>query len=185
MVATQCRPNGLASASTVAINTIPLASSLNTNILSCHPNGQATNQSESQVWQHQSMTNPSSAPHDFGNQDAVPPLSIGGTAAVGQMMVDGALAEQMALADWDEDDERGPQPEDGPLDGAHSVERFFLGTPPSSLPASSPAGGARRDSPRTPLRKSSRRLTAREQKRAARRAMMTTHGSRLLFGASL
>ena len=96
------------------------------------------------------------------------------------MMVDSAFAEQMAMEDWHADEERGPQPEDEPLDEACSTERFFLGTPQGSQPAlpmhperacHPDPGDTRRDSPRTPLRRSSRRLSARARKRAAMRSM--------------
>ena len=70
------------------------------------------------------MTNPSS-PHVYGHHAAVPSNPVGGAVAGVQMMADGALAEQMALADWDEGEERGPQPEDEPLDAGHLVEKKF------------------------------------------------------------
>jgi len=86
------------------------------------------------------------------------------------MMADGALAKQMALVYWDEDEERCPQPEDEPLDVGHPAERFCLATPQGSVPnlpmltdaaASSAAGSMdlvhpglpRRDSPTTALEK--------------------------------
>ena len=109
----------------------------------------------------------------------MPPLALGGSAAAGQLLIDQALAEQMAL-DWHEDEERGPQPEDEPTEEACSAEKFSIGTPQCSvlaLPAPEGRGhdlilpgDRRRESPRTPNR-GPRRKSEREQQRAARRPM--------------
>ena len=42
----------------------------------------------------------------------------------------------MAIAGWDDDElERGPQPEDEPIDAGHPAERFCLATPQGSVPS--------------------------------------------------
>ena len=68
---TQCHPNGSASANVIT---------------QCNPNGSASS---------------SSAPQVYGQRAAMPSHQIGGVTAGGsQMMADGALAEQMAVAGW-------------------------------------------------------------------------------------
>ena len=88
-----------------------------------------------QNWQQQSMASSSANPGSVGSHAAVPPLALGGGAAAEQLhaarngeLVDKALAEQMSL-DWHEDEEKGPQPEDEPIDEACSAEKFSIGTP--------------------------------------------------------
>ena len=149
----QCRPSGQASSSSGHVNP------------SSHPSGLA---GQMQIWQQTNLaTNPVN-PGSSGSHPAVPPLSLGGSPATGPVhaarngeLVDKALAEQMSL-DWHEDEEKGPQPEDEPIDEACSAEKFSIGTPLNTFPvAPNPdgrghnlilPGDTRRESPRTPPR---------------------------------
>ena len=164
---TQCRPSGQAGQTIVANNPVPFDSvSLNANAQACRPNGQAECRPNGQAvqlqnWQQQSMASASTDPRSCGGYAAMPPLALGGSAAAGQLLIDQALAEQRSM-DWHEDEERGPQPEDEPIEEACSAEKFSIGTPQGSviaLPAPEGRGhdlilpgDRRRESPRTPNR---------------------------------
>ena len=166
---TQCHPNGSASAN-VFTQCNPNGSA--SSFTQCNPNGSASSSSALQV---------------YGQHVVMPPQQVGGATTSGNhMFADGAFAEQMT-AGWDGDDfERGSQPEDEPIDAGHPAERFCLATPQGSVPsipmlAMPPEracpGHSRRDSPRTPLGKSSRKMASRAQKRAERRAMRNDDSS--------
>ena len=166
----QCRPSGQASSSSGHVNP------------SSHPSGSA---GQVQTWQQTNLaTNPVNT-GSVGSHPAVPPLSLGGSPATGPVhaarngeLVDKALAEQMSL-DWHEDEEKGPQPEDEPIDEACSAEKFSIGTPLNTVPiVPTPMGvgmissfleigGAKA----LALPPRSSRKSERRQQRAARRSM--------------
>ena len=91
------------------------------------------------------------------------------------MITDGTRADQIA-AGWDDDElERGLQPEDEPMNAGHPPERFCMATPQGSVPSipmlAMPPERAcpepsRRDSPRTPLGRSSRKMASCAQKKS-------------------